>query len=96
MNVTVKLLNELDPPVPTFEIIFIRMSITWLFSFIVMYNTRVPHAVFGPPGVRHLLAIRGFSGFFGMSEPIQMGGMPDHGRCRPIWHILLARLSLTI
>lgn len=96
MNVIVKLLNDLDPPVPTFELIFIRMSITWLFSTIVMYHTRVPHPVAGPPGVRHLLAIRGFSGFFGALEPIRMEGIPDHGRCRPVWRILLVDLSLTI
>jgi hypothetical protein len=96
MNITVKLLNELDPPVPTFEIIFIRMSITWLFSIIVMYHTQVPDPIAGPPGVRWLLAVRGFSGFFGASNPIRMEGMPDHGLCRPIWRILLTDLSLTI
>ncbi|KIM31357.1 hypothetical protein M408DRAFT_258013 [Serendipita vermifera MAFF 305830] len=83
MNVSVKLLNELDPPVPTFEvctsgailtktshlyqIIFIRMAITWLFAVSVMYYTRVPNPITGPPGVRILLAFRGFSGFFGTS-----------------------------
>jgi hypothetical protein len=96
MNITVKLLNELDPPVPTFEIIFIRMSITWLFSIIVMYHTEVANPVAGPPGVRRLLAIRGFSGFLCASNPIRMEGMLDHELCRPIWRILLTDLSLTI
>lgn len=31
-----------------------------------MYYTRVPNPITGPPGVRILLAFRGFSGFFGL------------------------------
>ncbi|KAG8774502.1 hypothetical protein FS842_004519 [Serendipita sp. 407] len=66
MNITVKILNELDPPIPTFEIIFIRMSITYFFSILYMQRASVPYPVTGPPGVRYFLAIRGVTGFFGL------------------------------
>ncbi|KAG8826519.1 hypothetical protein FRC19_008771, partial [Serendipita sp. 401] len=66
MNITVKILNELDPPIPTFEIIFIRMSITYVFSILYMRRASVPYPVTGPPGVRYFLAIRGVTGFFGL------------------------------
>ncbi|KAG8813676.1 hypothetical protein FRC17_001464 [Serendipita sp. 399] len=66
MNITVKILNSLDPPVPTFEIIIIRMSITYVFSILYMHYASVPYPITGPPGVRHILAIRGISGFFGL------------------------------
>jgi len=44
-------------------------SVTYLFSISIMTYTSVPYPVSGPPGVRHLLAIRGVSGFFGTSIP---------------------------
>ncbi|CAG8665903.1 511_t:CDS:2 [Acaulospora colombiana] len=58
MNVIVKLLNSIDPPVPTFEFI------TYLFSITTMYETSVPHPIAGPPGVRHLLILRGLFGIY--------------------------------
>ncbi|KAF5375941.1 hypothetical protein D9615_008272 [Tricholomella constricta] len=66
MNVAVKKLNSIDPPVSTFELIAVRMGITYLCSMIYMLCTKVPDPWFGPKGVRLLLVFRGFSGFFGL------------------------------
>lgn len=97
MNTSVKKLNSLDPPVPTLELIFVRMvsgttsrrldgmlnssgyyldMLCYLHvrrrplissrcrSLITArrYATNVPHPLLGPPGVRLLLAFRGFVG----------------------------------
>ncbi|KIK70105.1 hypothetical protein GYMLUDRAFT_236534 [Collybiopsis luxurians FD-317 M1] len=66
VNVAVKKLNTIDPPVPTFELILIRMAITYLLSLAYMYYKGIESPLFGPKGVRLLLMFRGFSGFFGM------------------------------
>ncbi|KAL1942255.1 hypothetical protein VTO73DRAFT_6319 [Trametes versicolor] len=66
MNVWVKKLNSLDPPVPAFELIFVRMSITWVCCISYMLIVGVPDPILGPKGVRLLLAARGFFGFFGL------------------------------
>ncbi|KAJ4468744.1 integral membrane protein DUF6 [Lentinula aciculospora] len=66
VNVAVKKLNTIDPPVPTFELIFIRMATTYLFSIAYMKYTGVESPFLGPKGVRCLLMFRGFSGFFGL------------------------------
>ncbi|OSC97000.1 DUF6-domain-containing protein [Trametes coccinea BRFM310] len=60
MNVWVKKLNSLDPPVPAFE------SITWICCIMYMFIVKVPDPILGPKGVRLLLAARGFFGFFGL------------------------------
>ncbi|EKM51176.1 uncharacterized protein PHACADRAFT_213054 [Phanerochaete carnosa HHB-10118-sp] len=66
MNVAVKKLNSLDPPVTPMELVCIRMVITWLCCVSYMYITKVPDPFLGPKGVRLLLAFRGFFGFFGL------------------------------
>ncbi|KAG5351647.1 hypothetical protein C0989_005419 [Termitomyces sp. Mn162] len=66
MNVAVKILNSIDPPVPTLELIAVRMFITYVFSLIYMLITKVPDPWLGPKGIRLLLVFRGFSGFFGL------------------------------
>ncbi|KAI0367898.1 hypothetical protein BV20DRAFT_999743 [Pilatotrama ljubarskyi] len=69
MNVWVKKLNSLDTPVPAFELIFVRMAITWLCSIaymLVPFIVKIPDPILGPKGVRLLLAARGFFGFFGL------------------------------
>jgi len=66
MNVSVKLLNGLDPPVPPFELVFIRMIFTYVFSIVYMLHKGVDYPFLGPPGVRRLLIFRGVSGFFGL------------------------------
>ncbi|KAH9036479.1 drug/metabolite transporter superfamily [Lactarius pseudohatsudake] len=67
MNVAVKLLNSLDKPVPTLELIWVRMVITYICSIAYMYWKQIPDPVFGPKGLRLLLVLRGFTGFFGLS-----------------------------
>ncbi|OBZ73037.1 hypothetical protein A0H81_07128 [Grifola frondosa] len=66
MNVAVKKLNSLDPPVAAFELIFIRMAITWICCVTYMFIMKVPDPFLGPKGVRLLLVLRGFFGFFGL------------------------------
>ncbi|KIY62820.1 hypothetical protein CYLTODRAFT_426626 [Cylindrobasidium torrendii FP15055 ss-10] len=66
MNVAVKTLNGIDPPVHTLQLIVVRMGITYVFSVLYMLATRVNDPWIGPPGVRLLLWFRGFSGFFGL------------------------------
>ncbi|KAI0641741.1 DUF6-domain-containing protein [Trametes meyenii] len=66
MNVWVKKLNSLDPPVPAFELIFVRMAITWICCISYMFIVKVPDPILGPKGVRLLLVARGFFGFFGL------------------------------
>ncbi|KAH9051559.1 integral membrane protein DUF6 [Lactarius deliciosus] len=67
MNMAVKLLNSLDEPVPTFELILVRMAITYAGSVAYMYWKKIPDPLLGPKGIRTLLVFRGFSGFFGLS-----------------------------
>ncbi|KAF8258681.1 hypothetical protein EI94DRAFT_1834861 [Lactarius quietus] len=83
MNLSVKVLNGLDEPVPTFELLLVRMVITHAFSVTYMY---IPALLFpetitkyyqvleenpGPiawsKGVRTLLVFRGLSGFIGVA-----------------------------
>ncbi|RDB21736.1 hypothetical protein Hypma_010932 [Hypsizygus marmoreus] len=66
MNTAVKKLNSIDPPVPTLELIVVRMGITYLCSMSYMLYAKVPDPWLGPKGVRLLLVFRGFSGFFGL------------------------------
>ncbi|KAL5480376.1 hypothetical protein ACEPAI_1646 [Sanghuangporus weigelae] len=60
MNAAVKKLNSLDPPVPALE------GITYICCLSYLLWRKVPDPILGPRGVRHLLAIRGFTGFFGL------------------------------
>ncbi|KAF5375925.1 hypothetical protein D9615_008259 [Tricholomella constricta] len=66
MNTAVKKLNSIDPPVSTFELIAVRMIITYVCSMTYMIWAKVPDPWLGPKGVRLLLVFRGFSGFFGL------------------------------
>ncbi|KAJ3561718.1 hypothetical protein NP233_g10021 [Leucocoprinus birnbaumii] len=66
MNVAVKKLNTIDPPVSALQLIVVRMSITWICSVTYMLSTGVPDPFKGPKGVRLLLIFRGVSGFFGL------------------------------
>ncbi|KAG2138613.1 integral membrane protein DUF6 [Suillus bovinus] len=66
MNLSVKMLNSLEPPVHAFEVIVVRMGITFTCCVIYMVVTKVPDPIFGPRGVRMLLIIRGITGFFGL------------------------------
>ncbi|KAF9441674.1 hypothetical protein P691DRAFT_683172 [Macrolepiota fuliginosa MF-IS2] len=66
MNLAVKKLNSIDPPVSALELIVVRMGITYICSITYMLSTGVPDSFTGPKGVRLLLVFRGFSGFFGL------------------------------
>lgn len=52
---------------PVWEIILVRMSVTWLGCYWYMRLTRVEHPLLGPPQIRRLLAWRGLIGFFGLA-----------------------------
>ncbi|KAG1736881.1 drug/metabolite transporter superfamily [Suillus paluster] len=66
MNISVKMLNNLEPPVHAFQIIVVRMGITFICCAIYMIIMRIPNPIIGPKGVRTLLVIRGITGFFGL------------------------------
>ncbi|KAG1748143.1 drug/metabolite transporter superfamily [Suillus lakei] len=67
MDISVKLLNGLEPPVHALQIIVIRMGITFICCEIYMTIMGVPDPISGPKGVRMTLVIRGVTGFFGLS-----------------------------
>ncbi|KAJ3565515.1 hypothetical protein NP233_g7579 [Leucocoprinus birnbaumii] len=66
VNVAVKKLNGINPPVTALQLIVVRMAITWVCSIVYMFSTGVPDPLRGPEGVRLLLVFRGVSGFFGL------------------------------
>ncbi|EIW77920.1 hypothetical protein CONPUDRAFT_128915 [Coniophora puteana RWD-64-598 SS2] len=66
MNLGVKILNTLEKPVPTMELIIVRMVITFLCCVSYMVLRKVPDPFLGPKGVRLLLVARGLFGFFGL------------------------------
>ena len=69
MNVFAKLLANPPPPaqpVSTFQLIFVRMSLTYVFAVTYMYTTGVRDFLFGPKEVRWLLVLRGSVGFLGL------------------------------
>ncbi|KAF8810383.1 hypothetical protein BYT27DRAFT_6493655 [Phlegmacium glaucopus] len=66
MNVAVKMLNSIDPPVTTLELVAVRMIITYICCITYMVARKVPDPILGPKEVRLLLVFRGFIGFFGL------------------------------
>ncbi|KAM0793653.1 hypothetical protein ACM66B_001084 [Microbotryomycetes sp. NB124-2] len=62
----VKILQE-RIEMPVWEIILIRMFVTWLGCYWYMRWTNVEHPLLGPPGVRLMLVARGVIGFFGLA-----------------------------
>ncbi|KDR72929.1 hypothetical protein GALMADRAFT_252278 [Galerina marginata CBS 339.88] len=66
MNVAVKILNGIDPPVPTLELVAVRMLITYICCMAYMLSMGIPDPFLGPKGVRLLLVTRGGVGFFGL------------------------------
>ncbi|KAI0300666.1 hypothetical protein B0F90DRAFT_1629305 [Multifurca ochricompacta] len=68
MYVSVKILNSLDKPVPTLELIWVRMVFTYICSIAYMYWRKIPDPLLGPKGLRLLLVLRALWGvFFGLS-----------------------------
>ncbi|KIJ58327.1 hypothetical protein HYDPIDRAFT_37927 [Hydnomerulius pinastri MD-312] len=66
MNLSVKLLEGLETPTPTVELITVRMAITVCCCMVYMVANKIPDPFLGPKGVRGLLVARGFAGFFGL------------------------------
>ncbi|EJD38138.1 DUF6-domain-containing protein [Auricularia subglabra TFB-10046 SS5] len=66
MNISVKYLNGLDPPVPPLELVIVRMSLTYIASLAYMLYKGIPDPILGPREVRWLLVLRGVCGFFGL------------------------------
>lgn len=70
MNVMAKLLSvpsdPNDAPVSTFQLIFVRMSLTYVFAVAYMMYTKVPDFLLGPKEVRGLLLLRSTVGFMGL------------------------------
>lgn len=66
MNLFARLLELDGEGMHPFQILFARMSLTTLFSVLYAYKTQVPFFPLGPKGVRRLLLVRGFTGFFGI------------------------------
>jgi drug/metabolite transporter (DMT)-like permease len=66
MNLCAKLLTLGDPPIHPFEIIFLRMLVTWTGGVIYLNYNKIPNWFFGPKEVRLLLVFRSFTGFFGL------------------------------
>ncbi|TFK18110.1 hypothetical protein FA15DRAFT_628299 [Coprinopsis marcescibilis] len=62
MNVAVKTLNSIDPPVSALQLIVVRMGITYICCLVYMILAKVPEPFLGPKGVRLLLIFRGFTG----------------------------------
>ncbi|KAI6001784.1 hypothetical protein EDD15DRAFT_2227487, partial [Pisolithus albus] len=58
MNVAIKVLNQLEKPVPALE------AITFICCEIYMLAAKIPYPFLGPKEVRLLLACRGVTGFF--------------------------------
>ncbi|KAF8883039.1 EamA-like transporter family-domain-containing protein [Infundibulicybe gibba] len=80
VNMAVKRLHFIDPPVSTMQLIAIRMSVTYVCSLIYMLSTGIPDPFLGPKGVRILLVLRGVSGFigvFGMYYSLQYLSLSD-------------------
>ncbi|GAA5888821.1 hypothetical protein JCM6882_002865 [Rhodosporidiobolus microsporus] len=65
INCCVKLL-ERDVAMPVWELIFIRMSMTFAGCYSYLRWSGDPNPFLGPPGVRLLLCARGVVGFFGL------------------------------
>lgn len=65
MSMSVKWLME-TTQMSTLTLIFVRMGITGLCCWATLLLQRDPHPFLGPPGIRHLLCLRGFAGFSGL------------------------------
>lgn len=68
MLVSCKLLETSDPdsPIHPFQILFVRMVITYAVCILYVLLRNVENAPFGPKEVRWALVLRGFFGFFGV------------------------------
>ncbi|KAL1408689.1 hypothetical protein Q8F55_005502 [Vanrija albida] len=65
MSTSVKFLME-TTAMSTLALIFVRMGITLIFCWIVLFARGDPHPILGPPAVRKVLVLRGMAGFGGL------------------------------
>ncbi|AEO61393.1 hypothetical protein MYCTH_2311505 [Thermothelomyces thermophilus ATCC 42464] len=65
MNLAARLL-ELESDMHPLHILFVRMSMTTVFSCLYMWWNQVPDFPLGARGIRGVLVVRGISGFFGI------------------------------
>jgi len=81
MNLSVKILNTIDPPITALELITIRAIITYICCVTYMIVTNIPDPILGPEGVRLLLLFRGFIGFFWPLWNLLLSTVPFFIRC---------------
>ncbi|KAI1095196.1 hypothetical protein F5B19DRAFT_442255 [Rostrohypoxylon terebratum] len=66
MNLSARLLEVDEKPMHPIQLLFVRQVMTTIFSSIYIWRMRIPHGILGPKGIRWLLILRGFTGFFGI------------------------------
>ncbi|KIM44307.1 hypothetical protein M413DRAFT_443317 [Hebeloma cylindrosporum] len=66
MEAAAKILQKVEPPVTTFQLMIIRMIITYIGCIIYMFIAKIPDPFIGPKGVRILLLLRGIGGSVGL------------------------------
>jgi hypothetical protein len=66
MDAMVRFLQQGGHGMHPFQVIFARMSTTYILSIIYMWWTKVPDFPLGHSSVRGLLAVRALFGFFGL------------------------------
>ncbi|KAL8293659.1 hypothetical protein RQP46_000360 [Phenoliferia psychrophenolica] len=79
INTLVKLLQDLVL-IPVWQLIAIRMAVTWVGCITYMRWAKTPHPFLGPPGVRLLLCARGvvgFGGLYGMYNSLKYLSLSD-------------------
>ncbi|KAF8876603.1 hypothetical protein CPB84DRAFT_1795735 [Gymnopilus junonius] len=79
-NISVKMLNTIEPPISTLQLVAIRMFMTYLFCLGYMLYMGIPDPLLGPKGVRSLLVVRGVVGFlamYGLYYPLQYLSLSD-------------------
>jgi len=66
-NISVKWLNNLEEHIPMLELVWVRMSMVYVFSVGYMCWQKIPNPFLGPKDVRPLLVARGLTGFTALS-----------------------------
>lgn len=72
MNLAAKLL-ELESDMHPLHILFVRMSMTTIFSCLYMWRNKVPDFPLGARGIRGVLVVRGISGFVSNLNHLPVG-----------------------
>ncbi|CAA7267825.1 unnamed protein product [Cyclocybe aegerita] len=80
MTTTVKVLHGIDPPISTFQLVWVRSVITYACCLAYIYLAKIPNPLLGPKGVRLLLLCRGMGGFvafFGSCSALRYLSLSD-------------------